>query len=479
MSRKAYRGTRLRTALIAGVAAVALVASACATSIVGEPTAGSLPEVSELPEPPTPPEEPDESDNGAEDEPAEPPIDEPDEQDTFDPAAPIVTATLLGTGSLNGQPGWDNAGHVIVPLRNVDGFDGTELFAVLLHGPDTPFDDDDALTLSWHVPYANDCGFDAGLDGIVVAPLWDADAEVPVVHIGVSDVDLVNRNDFSIETDPLVIVQPGRTQACSAIAFGTENSSATLIGMTTDDDREPLLFWAGEKELSVDDPADVEFASMSLPGYVAGPVVAGDGGIWLASQADNSLTFSKFVDGVLLDSFVADNSALVGDMVPTVDGLLARVSSNDNEILARIISDGVMWETPNPMEIDGAEYWWGSHDLAVDEESFAYYGSGEVVVVGNISDGSIAHTIPTSSFNNNGDQVILNNGQVVVAPFGGDAWVEAYDASTGELAWTAAGPQDIPGVHDGKLLLPLGEGGVFVLSQADNDGIVAARIRLP
>src|SRR5690625_7181461 len=91
----------------------------------------------------------------------------------------------------------------------------------------------------------------------------------------------------------------------------------------------------------------------------------------------------------------------------------------------------------------------------------AGYSGDSRVLAFDLETGEVVNTITPSSFNNNGSQIALHAGNVVVAPFGGDAWVEIYDPRTGDQVWSTPAPSDIP-TNDAKAIHSLDEGRILI-----------------
>lgn len=60
----------------------------------------------------------------------------------------------------------------------------------------------------------------------------------------------------------------------------------------------------------------------------------------------------------------------------------------------------------------------------------------------------------------------------VVAPFGGDAWVEIYDPHTGDQVWSTAAPADVP-TNDAKAIHSLDEGRILIQGGKDDHALIA------
>lgn len=478
--------TRLRS--VAAVVGAALLLAACSTALEGdpvittgaqspdnqtgteqdrtstetEPGAGSDTQTAPL-----------ETESGSQPEP------EPDADPRPD-GAPLDWVLISDGALIDADPLLTGVGDVIVPIRSPYGSEGD-----LLLGFQLPVDDE-AGTLSrpmdtlWQVEYSSACGFDVMPGGMAAAPLLNPDGE-PVIQLGYSGSDLLDRSNVVLYDNPAIIAQPGRQTDCSAVALTRVESSVVLAGASVDDDRVPLIFWAGPDAFA-DGPESAVFETLPAPNLVAGPVSAADGNLWTVHAVNGSLIAATVQD--LVESGgdpepigVALPGERVGSpqLTVTQDGFITFVGGGDlaEPVLLRVGNDGVQWQLPLPVTVDDTEYGTdGSQPIAANDQIVATYVSGDAVLALDAGTGDVLGLVRPSSFENNGKQVAVHADQVVVGPFGGDAWVEAYDARTGEPVWQAYTPQDVE-VNDAKRLTSLGEDGVLVQATGPEGVLIA------
>lgn len=353
----------------------------------------------------------------------------------------------------------DGAGHVVV---GVAGQDGEELRALAVSD----------LRTEWVAPFSASCGYEVMPGATILAPLG-VDGR-GVLQVGASVVDLLDRAPSIIHDDPNTLPLPAGGWPCDTVVVVGDGNDAVFVGGATRG-AEPLLFWAGEKQFAVDDLADVAFAEMPVPGLIAGPVVAGDGGAWVVIAVDDALTAARFdpVTEALVDHIPLPGTSLVSGPVATDGGFVVSLADDAGGSMVRVAGAAVAWRTPFPVAVDGRSHVLPER-LVVDGETVAGYGGTDIVVLA-AADGSVRGSVPGSS---NAAAVALHDGAIVTGSPSGENWVEAYDAADLSLRWAAKAPEGTS-AGDVRQIDSLGEDGVVVQSSWDGpDGIVVGLITL-
>lgn len=362
--------------------------------------------------------------------------------------------TVIRDMSLTDSPAMlDGVGHLVVGVR---GDDGAEVHALTMPG----------LAPGWSAELSRECGFDVGGQGIVVAPLRDGDDNV--LRIGSGSTDLLDRSATTIYDDPLVLGIPGEGKPCDQIALNTSDPRAAIIGRTQGED-DPMLFWVGEQQLGSEDPAAEPVGTLDVPGLTGGPVVAADGSVWVLTAVDEQLTAARFDSAgeELVDQVRLPGAKPAGPMVATEDGFVVPVTGNDEDSVVRVDGSGVAWRAQFPMTIDDTELRLPER-LSVDATTVAGYSGSDDIVVLDATSGTPQGTFRATSFNNNGGAIAHHEGDIVVGPFGGKHWLEAYDAADFGLTWAVQEPIGVK-TNDVKRIDSLGGEGLVVQSTVGGD----------
>lgn len=333
----------------------------------------------------------------------------------------------------------DDAGHALVQLRYED---RDQLHAIGLQDAEVDWSAD--MTISG-------CGIAVADGNRIVAPLQDGDGFAFRI-LDAQSGEVTHEVDASFNYHQCADMA---TAGSVAIAYSPANETA-LMGLDTDAGK--ILY------------------EHAVPDVVAGPFSSTDGNVWVISSVDDELTAHEVdpATGELGKSVPLPGHSIKSKqaVAPTSDGFVVSVQGDGSNALVKVAPGGTTWETTFPIEIDG-------RDMAVpgvisaDEETVAGYSNSDQVVVLDIETGHPKGTIKPSSFNNNGGQLTHHHGDIIVGPFSGNAWVEAYDGQSLELVWDRETPTSTK-VTDAKRFTSVGDHGVMVLApldERDDDGV--------
>ncbi|MPV50996.1 PQQ-binding-like beta-propeller repeat protein [Pseudactinotalea sp. HY160] len=227
-----------------------------------------------------------------------------------------------------------------------------------------------------------------------------------------------------------------------------------------------------------------------IAGLRTDPVVAEDGTVWMARYLDEASGAVR-LDPVTGDIEHAELPVprVLTHAAPTERGFVVGYEDEDGETGGLLRYSPATDDphsgarpTPLPQTVDGMEFSRiPTGPLAGDGGLVAGYITSEQVGVFDASTGQPLQLIGPSSFNNNHDQLGMTGGAVIVGPFGGDAWVEAYDGASGRLLWSAPDPGENAeyadaGINDAKLFGPATASGQVVVLTTMNGGIVASLV---
>lgn len=341
-------------------------------------------------------------------------------------------------------PYLDDAGHVLVAMQSLDDRSGV-LVAL----------DEDGST-AWQIPMEDtSCGFAVSGNRALVPNYSDANGEKIFV------LQLIDTQDGSeidiFSADHLV------QRNCTELTVTDD----LIIGASVGDAGRII----GINPHTEDAVFDTEIANMQSK-----VIASGDGNLWAITDDGNSVLANQIdpETGTVTSKTKLPATGLVSpekSISATEDGFIAVLKEGATDVMLRFTGSNTAWVTEFPIDVGDKSYGAPSR-ISSDDHMVAGYSGDSRVLAFDIETGEAVNTITPSSFNNNGSQIALHAGNVVVAPFGGDAWVEIYDPRTGDQVWSTPAPSGIP-TNDAKAIHSLDEGRILIQGGKDDHALIA------
>lgn len=246
---------------------------------------------------------------------------------------------------------------------------------------------------------------------------------------------------------------------------------------------EMVIFSHGTNVFGFNANDDVIAFESGLPGQVSPAVVSGDGRVWATAEADGEAHAVEF----LLPSGDVDVQLLpvtdtFNNVEPREDGFTVgyRDDEGDSGLLRYSPATSERLSGPHPTPLpnlfDGEEFGGEiAEALSTDGELVAGYLDPQTVGVFDVMTGEPLKLIRPSAGHGGNGELFLDQGLVHVGPADGAAWVETYDARSGELLWDS-GPAGAlaPGLRSAEQFGPATADGAVVFQAPMTGGIAVA-----